>query len=453
MLPSLLLYNLLLPLALLAMLPGALRKMRRRGGSWRDALESLGRWTPQRREELAALGRGPVWIHAVSVGEVGIATKLIALWLRQHPQQGFALSVTTPTGQALAREFAQSRQGRVVVLRAPLDLPGVATGFIRRLRPALLVLVEAELWPNWMMAAHAASLPVALVNARLSARSEKRLGWLRRWVAPWYGLLDVVQVQEAADAARLQGLGVRPEALQHCGSIKFDPQGAQADAGQVQALRGVMQQAGMDARHPRVLLASTHPGEEALLLQSLFQLRAAHPGLVLLVVPRHVERAAELAAELQALGCRVKRRSQLAEAAAEGEEHGLPVLLIDSTGELRAWQCLADVVIVGKSFLGRGGQNPVEAVLAGKPVLVGPHMENFEAVMALLGQSGAALALRDAGELVAAIEPLLRDAARAAAMAEAGRQALQAHEGATQRSLDGLVSLVQRSTCREGSTT
>jgi 3-deoxy-D-manno-octulosonic-acid transferase len=127
--------------------------------------------------------------------------------------------------------------------------------------------------------------------------------------------------------------------------------------------------------------------------------------------------------------------------------------LIDSTGELRAWQCLADVVIVGKSFLGRGGQNPVEAVLAGKPVLVGPHMENFEAVMALLGQSGAALALRDAGELVAAIEPLLRDAARAAAMAEAGRQALQAHEGATQRSLDGLVSLVQRSTCREGSTT
>ncbi len=433
---SLFCYNLLLPLGLACMLPRAVVKMRRRGGRWQDLAQRFGRLPPEKRAALAVLpcGRQRVWIHAVSVGEVGIATKLMTSWLQAHPHTGFLVTTTTPTGHALAEAFAARQPGRVVVLYSPLDLPGVGASLLDQIGPAQVVLVEAEVWPNLVAAARRRGIPVSLVNARLSPRSERRFHQLGGLIRPVFGMLAQVLVQEPEDVARWTALGVAAERVHHTGSIKFDPQGAAPDPAQVTQLRAVLEQAGITAAQPVLLLASTHPGEEVLLAGVWRQLRQTFADLALLIVPRHVERTGEILQALEAAGIGARRRSEPAAGPSE------PVLLIDTTGELRAWQALATLVVVGKSFLATGGQNPAEAVLEKKPVLFGPHMENFEALVSLLLRQGGAIQVADAAALRQELARLLGDADARAACGEAGCAALLAHAGATEQTVCRLAA-------------
>ena len=426
---SLCLYNLLLPAGVLGMLPGAIRKMRQRGGHWRDLVQRLGFFSQEQRHALAALpvGKDRLWIHAVSVGEVGIATKLIALMRSERPHIGIVLTTTTPTGHALAAEFAARHPGRVVVLYSPLDLPGVGARFLEELAPSQLVLVEAEVWPNLVASALRRHVPVSLVNARLSPRSERRYHQLGFIIRPVFAMLHQVLVQEPEDVQRWTRLGLTAYRVHHTGSIKFDPQGAAPDPAQVQALRAVLDQAGIQPRQPILLLASTHPGEEVLLAEMTQRLRKKHPSLALLIVPRHVERTAALLEELGSLGLRPQRRSAILSPS--------PDLLIDTTGELRAWQALATVVVVGKSFLATGGQNPAEAVMARKPVLFGPHMENFQALIDLLLARKGAVQVADVATLEQRLDALLSDPAQCQMLGDNGHTALAMHEGATTKTL------------------
>lgn len=431
---SLFIYNLLLPVGLILMLPGAIRKMRQRGGHWRDLVQRLGFLSQTQQASIAALpmGKNRLWIHAVSVGEVGIATKLITRLLKDRPESGIILTTTTPTGHALATEFAAKQSGRVVVLYSPLDLPGVGARLLRELAPAQVVLVEAEVWPNLVSAAVRANIPVSLVNARLSPRSERRFQKLGFLIKPIFGMLHQVLVQEPEDVNRWTGLGVTAQRVHHTGSIKFDPQGAAADPAQVQTLRTVLDKIGVSADQPSLLLASTHPGEELLLAQMTQRLRVRHPNLALLIVPRHVERASTLLEELSSLGLQVQRRSQV----------NAPTLnlLIDTTGELRAWQELATAVVVGKSFLAIGGQNPAEAVMARKPALFGPHMENFQALIELLLAQKGAIQVTDVTALEQALDELLSNPGKCQQLGEKGHAALSQHEGATAKTVARLQS-------------
>jgi 3-deoxy-D-manno-octulosonic-acid transferase len=437
---TLLIYNLLLPLGLLLMLPGALRKMKARGGQWSDMAGRFGTLPLVKRSAIAALpcGRDRLWIHAVSVGEVGIAIKLITRLLKDAPQTGIVLTTTTPTGHAMAEEFAVKQSGRVVVLYSPVDLPFVGERFLDLIRPSQIILVEAEVWPNLVSAARRQGIRVTMVNARLSAKSERRFHQLGFLMRPVFAMLDQVLVQEPGDVARFTVLGVAKEKLHHTGSIKFDPQGAAADEAQVAQLRAVMHQAGITDAHRVILLASTHNGEEALLARVVQQLAAKHADLALLIVPRHVERADSILSDLRALGIHASRRSQLGQPATENSEPR--TLLIDTTGELRAWQCLASIVIVGKSFLATGGQNPAEAVMARKPVLFGPHMENFESLVDLLLKQGGAVQVPDVTALEKELASLLTDTAKCQRLGDSGHAALRAHEGATEATLKKLVA-------------
>ncbi len=439
---TLLIYNLILLPGLLCLLPGALRKMKARGGSWRDMLARIGRLPHEKLAAIAALPCGceRIWMHAVSVGEAGIAMKLITRWLREHPGAGFVLTTTTPTGHAMAEEFAARQNGRVVVIYSPLDLPWVGGLFLDLIAPSQMVLIEAEVWPNLVWLARRRGIRVSMVNARLSAKSERRFRRLSWLVQPVFAMLDQVHVQEPEDVARFRALGVSQSALHHTGSIKFDPQGAAADEGQVQQLQQVMHQAGIGEALKPVLLASTHAGEELLLAQVVKKLAQKEAGLALLIVPRHVERAPEILSELRGIGIEAQLRSQASMEPPVPMKSALPTLLIDSTGELRAWQCLASLVIVGKSFLAVGGQNPAEAVMAMKPVLFGPHMENFEALVELLLKQRGAIQVPDVAALEKKMQALLGDADRCRRLGEAGHAALRAHEGATLATLRLLAS-------------
>jgi 3-deoxy-D-manno-octulosonic-acid transferase len=424
---SLVIYNALLPLALLFMAPAALVKMRRRGGHWSDFGQRLGFWSAERRQAIAALPKDRlIWMHAVSVGEVGVARKLIWELLRQSPDQGVVLTSTTPTGHRLALELEQARPGRVVALYSPLDLPFVARRVLEQLRPRQIVLVEAEVWPNMVSRASTLGMPVSLVNARLSARSEQGYRRFHGLISPIFAMLDHVLVQEPEDVQRWASLGVSVNRITMAGSIKYDPQGAEPNPAQVAKLSQLLRQTRLLDR-PLLLAASTHPGEERAMAQIYQRLQIKHPELGFLVVPRHYERGADVMTELQALGLQPLLRSGLTELSAEHTN----VMVIDSTGELRAWIELGTIVVMGKSFLAEGGQNPAEAVMAGKLVVYGPHMENFLPLVSLLSGAHGALQLTNLDELERTLDAMLGDASARNAIANAGREALQRHHGAT----------------------
>lgn len=434
---SLTLYNLALPLGLVVMLPGAFIKMRRRNGRWQDLAQRLGFFPHETQTAINALPqRERFWVHAVSVGEVGVAKKLITKLLKTHADLGIVLSTTTPTGYALAQELATQHTGRVVAIYSPLDLPGVGRIMLERIQPTQLVLVEAEVWPNLTASAARLGIPVSLVNARLSPRSERRYRKFRHFIGPIFRMLTQVLVQEPDDVARWQGFGVSADRIHFTGSIKYDPEGATVPAEKIAALRTVLTHTGIASNQPTLLAASTHAGEEIELARVFIRLREQVRDLALLIVPRHVERRAEICADLQSLGLAPALRSEPATRTVPSA----PVFLIDTTGELAAWQHLATLVIVGKSFLATGGQNPAEAALAKKPVLFGPHMENFTPLVDLLLKHHGAQQVADFAELESACRSLLQNQTQAASMAQAGHDALKIHEGATMRSVERLLS-------------
>jgi 3-deoxy-D-manno-octulosonic-acid transferase len=424
---SLIVYNLLLPVVTLAMAPSALLKMQRRGGRWRDFAQRFGFWPAALSDALAQMKQrhGIIWMHAVSVGEVGVAKKLILSLLKAEEGLAVVLTSTTPTGLEQAQEMMKTHAGRVLAVYSPLDLPLVVDFLLQKIAPKQMVLVEAEVWPNLMAAAQRNNIPVKLVNARLSERSGRRFASVRALISPIFGMLDTVAVQEKEDAARWQHLGVRAERIIHTGSIKYDPQGAAPKAEQVEELACVLQGCGLGDRRPILLAASTHAGEERALAVVYLQLINDFPQLGFVVVPRHFERGASVVDELRDLGLRVGLRSQ------SGQQTDCDALVVDSTGELKAWQQLATVVVIGKSFLAEGGQNPAEAIMAGKPVICGPHMENFIPLMQLLLRAQGIMQVRGLDEVAPAVSHFLNESAQAATLAQRGREALQKHDGAT----------------------
>ncbi len=417
---ALALYRLLLPLLFLAAFPSWIIKMLRRGG--------FGTGLPERtalyRTELDFEPCGAIHLHAVSVGETMLALKLIREWRQREPDRRFVIATGTSTGHDVATGAALDG---VRVTYSPLDFPSMVRRYLDRFEPSRLVLVEGEVWPHLMRECRKRGIPVALVNARMSPRSARRFHKFAAWLRPVYRLLGTVALQEPADAGIWQALGVDPAAIHDTGSLKFDP-GSGARPQRRPEFQEIIDRFGPG--RPVVLAASTHPGEHALIASAI---RAASPDALPVIVPRHAERRAEARAELERAGFHVALRSASQNAIQNTETPA--ALVIDSTGELRDWTAHADAVVIGKSFLSTGGQNPCEAILAGKPVIFGPHMENFQPLARTLVAHDACLQAVDADHLAAAIITVLSPN-HAAAMTRVASTILNRHEGATRRIID-----------------
>ena len=418
---SLLIYNVFFPLVLVFLLPGIMLRMFRRGSFREKFGQRLGRYDAADRARFA--GGHWIWIHSISVGETLIALKLARELHALAPEFQIALSVTTSTGLALAGEAACEW---LAAIYNPIDSRGCVRAALDLIRPEKLLLIEGEVWPNLVAECRARSIPVSLVNARLSPRSERRMRAAREWVGPVFRLLDDVCVPEKEDIARWQSLGVSAEKIRVTGSIKFDsPAGAPTREAEFRALLAPL---GVTEKTPILLGGSTWFPEEKILAEILPRLRAEFPDLFLILVPRHVERSAEILRSLAPL--RVVRRSALPLA------QPCDALLVDTTGELRDWYALATLVFVGKSLPQveqPGGQNPAEPAALGKPVLFGPQMDNFASIVGHLLAHGAARTVADPASLEREAAALLRDPAARAAMAAAAALALAGHSGATER--------------------
>ncbi|MEY5026062.1 MAG: 3-deoxy-D-manno-octulosonic acid transferase [Verrucomicrobiota bacterium] len=416
-------YRLLSPLVAAAMLPGFVRRLLRRGG-WQEHFGQRFGWFSNEEKAQLATARW-TWIHSISVGETLVALKLARALQALEPGIPIALSVTTSTGYALA---AGAASDTLRVMYNPVDAPAPVAHVLHWLRPERVVLVEGEVWPNLMAACWERGIPVMLANARLSPRSAARFARFRRWCAPFFGMLEWIGIPDAEDQPRWENVGVASENLRLTGSIKFDQGAGGASEGRLGELRGVLARLGWEEGAPLVVAGSTHDGEEVLLARAFQRWRREHPGLRLVVVPRHVERAPALAREVEAEGVRVVRRSLWRDAQGEAG-----VLLVDRTGELRDWYALATVTFVGKSLTAEGGQNPVEPALAGKPVVFGPHMENFEVVVRHLLAGKAAIQVANAEEMETQVARLLGNEAERQGYGARAREVLEHHQGAAAR--------------------
>ena len=392
------------------------------------------------RELRAIEGSPRIWIHAASYGEVATLPRLVAGARERYPRACLAVSVMTATGLRAAR---RTLEGIDAAFYLPYDLPWVARRLVRAIRPDLFVTVETEIWPNYLRQARRFGARVLMVNGRISTRSFPLYLRLRGLFSRVLACYDRLAAIGRGDAERLVRMGAGPERVTVTGNMKFDLviEGVRPEAAAI-----LRDRLGLAPDAPVLVAGSTRPGEEEPLLEAYRALLAHHPDLRLVIAPRHIERAAAVAALVKAAGFTPLLRSGPADGGSPGDAgprggRAGKVIILDTMGELMAAYGLATLAFCGGSLVPLGGQNPLEPAAWGKVVLHGPHMENFPEGAALLAEAGAGLAVRDAGALAEAAGRLLADGEGREERGRAGREAVLAHGGASARNLAFLVEL------------
>ena len=386
---------------------------------------------------LPELKSGGIWVHAVSVGESIAAAPMIREMMARYPELPITITCMTPTGsERITALFGGSEYTeRVQHCYLPYDLPWAAARFLDRIQPKLAVVMETELWPNHIHQCARRGIPVALANARLSERSARGYARFARLTAPMLAELSLIAVQTEAEAERFRRLGARAECVEVTGSIKFD---LTVDPALPEAATALRNQWNATER-PLWIAASTHAGEDEILLAAHRQLLATHPDALLMLVPRHPERFAAVY-EL----CRKQDFSTVRRSQNEPPEATTQVLLGDTMGELLFLYALADVAFVGGSLVPTGGHNLLEPAALGKPVLTGPHLFNFLDIAAQLRDSGALGEINSAAELAKEVEAFWGNPERADRARNAGYAVLKNNQGALARLLAGLERLIRR---------
>ena len=422
------LYTLLLTLGFVLALPWFLWKGRSTGKYLRTFRERMGRLPVY----LNVDGDRSIWIHAVSVGEVLAARPLVPLLRERFPRHRLFVSTTTMTGGAVARKSLRGIDG---LFYAPFDFPHPVREALEVLNPSVLLLVETELWPNLIHEARRRGTRVALVNGRISTRSFPRYLLARRLLAAVLGDVDLFLMQGEPHAERIRALGAPPDRVQVTGNLKFDA--VEPERLPERVVRLI--QSGPDAPPPLWVAGSTVSGEEELVLRAFHHVRERVPQARLLLAPRHPERFSVVPALIEVAGFRCLRRSALDPLAWRDGE----VLLLDTLGELAQVYTLAGVVFVGGSLVPSGGHNILEPAVLGKPVLVGPHMENFQEIADQFRAEAALVQVGSVEELAREVAALFLDGDRRRRLGDRARELVARNRGAVRKTADALSSLLQ----------
>ena len=373
----------------------------------------------------------PVWLHAVSVGEVMAATPLARELAARRPELPLLVSTVTDTGRGVAEGRLPARQ----FVFFPLDFGWAVRPALDRLRPRAVLLTETEIWPNFLRACSTRGIPVVLVNGRISQRSFPRYRRVRRFFGRVLQGIRLFCMQTPEDARRILDLGAPPERVHVVGNLKFDLAGVGPATGGTDG-PAVRQMLGLPPSRPVLVAGSTHRGEEGPVLEAFKAVRRSVPDLTLLLAPRHPERLGEVEALLERERLPWVYRSRL-------PADVLPaVILVDTMGELARLYAAGTVVFVGGSLVPIGGHNILEPASHARPVLFGPHMGNFADMARLFLEHQAGVQVREAGMLAEEILRLLREPNVAGRMGESGRAIVGTHRGAGRRTVDLLEALL-----------
>ena len=419
-----LLYDMILLASALVLIPYFMVRGLGQGKIRRGIRERLGIYGAERLGQLK--GRQVIWVHAVSVGETRAALPLIRQIKKAYPDCALVISNVTETGHAVAGHIPEVD----LCLFFPFDLSWVVRSVLRQVRPALIVIVETEIWPNFVRLARRAKVPVVLVNGRISDRSFPRYRMGRLLVRPVLEHFSALCMQSELDAQRIRAMGAPPERVEVTRNLKFDMKMPPSDQGALIRLKE-------EFRLPEDTLVwvagSTHAGEEQAIASLYRRLVGEGRKLVLALVPRHPERCRAVGDILSAQGTPFVLRSVL-----EGKQEPLnpgDVLLVDSVGEMLNFYAIADLVFVGGSLAPVGGHNILEASLLKKPVVFGPYMHNFKEISRMVLEVGGGIQAVGEEDLETVICRLLNDSELRRTMGESGHALLQQNAGATARTL------------------
>lgn len=386
--------------------------------------ERLALYPPGRRDY------GSLWFHAVSVGEAEAAFPLIKAVQAQYPTAKILVTTTTPTGSARVVDVLGSSVQHVYL---PYDLPDCVSRFLGRFRPALGIIMETEIWPNLYAGCRRRHIPLALVNARLTERSAEAYVWVERLIRECFRAIALLAAQTLGDAQRYLRLGMDPAKLVVAGNIKFDSEISPERLTEVRRTRDLL-----FTDRPVWIAGSTHAGEEEQVLLAHRLLLEQHPGLLLILAPRHPERMDQVAALVKSQSFSLARRSQVRDEAIEQQ-----VYLLDSLGELKLFYATADVAFVGGSLVSSGGHNLLEPAAVGVPVLFGPHSFNFREISERIKECGAGMEVSDPADLARRVGEWIADPLQRTHRGIQAQAFVNANQGAARRVLEHLTPLIE----------
>ncbi len=376
------------------------------------------------------LPTGMLWVHAVSVGEVNAATPLVKNLLSKT-DHSILMTCVTPTGSAQIR---QTFADQVAHVYAPVDAAVVVNRFLRRLRPAAIVIMETEIWPSLIVCGHSKGIPVMFANMRLSDRTFRRASGMTRFSRFVLGGADSFCVQTEEDQTRIRQLGASPAKITITGNMKFDLEAPAAVLDKGQAIRERL--GGHNAQI--IILGSSHEGEEALFLAVFEKLKVEFQNLLCIVVPRHPERFDRVFESMSGSGISAVRSSQW-----DGSNlQSIDVVLVDRMGELMQYYAASDIAVVGGSFVPVGGHNILEPLMVGTPPVFGPEMSNFRQISQLVLSAEAGIQVLDADGLGPQMAQLLRCPELRETLGGNGKRLLAGNQGATQTTSEKLLSLI-----------
>jgi len=426
-------YNILFEVGFILLAPYYFLRMRRRGGWRRGFGERLGRYSTEFKQAIS--NRDVIWLHAVSVGEANICVELIKVLQPRLPNLKLVVSTTTSTAMNELRKKLPAEVSRIYY---PIDRRGFVRRALATIRPKAMVIVEAEIWPNFLWGLQARRIPHFLVNTRISMKSfrgYRRFRFLfRRFFAGFTG----VGAQSESDAKRLMELGCSKKVVHVFGSCKFD--GTKISRDRLLDVPNLLKNLGIPEGSPLLVGGSTHNGEEVILACVAKRLQKKYPDLFLILVPRHAERGREVGESLSKLGIRFVYRNEIGGNTPPRKQGSLDCLLVNTTGELKYFYEQASVVFIGKSLTAEGGQNPIEPAGLARPIVVGPHMENFEEIIAKFLSQDAVIQVTDEATLESAIDDLLSNEVKRDALGQAARKVVHSNEGAVDRTVEMILS-------------
>jgi len=370
--------------------------------------------------------RDTIWIHAVSVGEVQATMPIVKALHEQSPEKTIVITTTTPTGSQRVRDIFGMD---LIHVYAPYDTPGAVKRFLQQLQPSIAVIMETEIWPNLFNICSQQHIPVILANARLSERSARGYHKIHGFISGTLNTAAMIAAQTQLDKERFVSLGVNPEHIQVTGSVKFDVRIA-ADVHE----RAAVMRREWGVNRSVLIAASTHEGEESQVLNAFEQIRQLVPNVLLVLVPRHPERFAKVTALCYKRGYKTVLRSEQYSCDPETQ-----IFIGDTMGELDLFYAAADVAFVGGSLVPHGGQNPVEPAAMGLPVIIGPHMFNFQEIVYLLLEAGGAERVQDVQQLASVATGLLKDANLRNKFGERGQAVVESNRGA----VDRLIAIIK----------
>jgi 3-deoxy-D-manno-octulosonic-acid transferase len=425
------LYNILFLIFFALSSPYYFWRMRRRGG-WRAGFgERFAIYDAVLKQALT--NRHVIWIHAVSVGEVNLCTQLINALEPRVPNVKFVVSCTTTTGMAELRRRLPTRVSKIYY---PVDRHKFVRRALATINPEAIILVEAEIWPNFLWRAADLKIPVFLANARLSDRSYPRYKKAAFLFRPLFRSFAGVGCQNEEDARRLREVGCHAKAVRVVGNLKFDA--AKLTERSSLDVRGLLRQIGVPDDALILVAGSTHDGEEVLLADITRRLRQKFPKLFLILVPRHFERAKDIGQKFKARCVKFISRSEIFDRTPPPAD-GLDCLLVNTTGELKFFYEPATVVFVGKSLTAFGGQNPIEPGAQEKAIIFGPNMQNFTDITRAFLNKNAAVQVKSPEELERVLGELLADARRRAALGRAALEVVAENLGAVERTVEMIL--------------